>query len=201
MILNRKLIEFCELPETLGVEARTGYRRDTACEGRAVFDLPLVAGKRILYSLSALWDERLPLLFGIGLNPSKADEQIGDHTVNRVIRATRNTNQFGGCFWVNIAAQMETDSSTWIREGRADGRLNETQLRKVLECLHPQETERAILIAWGDGGPALKQWLSICNCDPRVRLLTLGMTEKGRPRHPQRLKGELSFEPLGRCSA
>lgn len=190
------MIEFCELPESIDVELRTGRRWDTNCEGRAVFDRRTVGGKNVRYSLSALWDESLPLLFGIGLNPSKADEREGDITVNRVIRAVQRDKQFGGLFWVNFAAQMETDSGTWISDGRPDGPLNDQQLRRVLKCLHPEEKERDVLLAWGDSGPSLKRWLSDMRRDPRVRLLTLGITGKGRPRHPQRLPGELRIRPL-----
>ena len=197
MIGSRELIEFCELPEAMGVESRTGHRQDTRCEGRAVFDRRTVANKKVRYSLSALWDEGLPLLFGVGLNPSKADERKGDITVNRAIRAAQGSGRFGGLFWVNTAAQMETDSSTWISDGRPDGPLNTEQLRRVFERLHRDETKRDILLAWGDRGPRLTRWLSDTQRDPRVRLLTLGMTENGHPWHPQRLKGELCLKPLG----
>ncbi len=190
------MIEFCEIPGSMDVEIRTGHRWDTNCEGRAVFDRQTVGGKNVRYSLSALWDESLPLLFGIGLNPSKADEQVGDITVNRVIRAVQRENQYGGLFWVNSASQMETDSSTWISDGRPDGPLNVEQLRRVLERLHPEEKERDVLLAWGDGGPRLKLWLSDMQRDPRVRLLTLGITGKGRPWHPQRFPGEIRIQRL-----
>lgn len=196
MVGSRELIEFCELPPTMDVEVRRGHRRDTDCEGRAVFDRQTLGGKKVRYSLSALWDESLPLLFGIGLNPSKADEQEGDITVNRVIRAVQRDNQFGGLFWVNSAAQMETDSRAWISAGRPDGPLNTEQLRRVFGRLHREEKERDVLLAWGDSGPKLKRWLSDTERDARVQLLTLGITGKGRPWHPQRLPGELRIRPL-----
>lgn len=196
MVGSRELIEFCELSPSMDVELRTGHRRDTHCEGRAVFDRRTIGGKKVRYSLSALWDESLPLLFGIGLNPSKANEQEGDITVNRVIRAIQSDNHFGSLFWVNSAAQMETKSGTWISDGRPDGPLNDKQLKRVFERLHPEEKERDVLLAWGDGGPRLKRWLSDTRRDARVRLLTLGITGKGRPRHPQRFRGELRMRPL-----
>lgn len=187
MLTARQLIEFCELPEHLGVRVETGNREDTNCEGRAVFDEERVAGKEIRYSLSALWDERRPLLFGIGLNPSTARACKGDRTVNRVINEARGSGAYGGVFWVNLAGQMETDSTTFKKEGRVEGRFNREQLRNVIERLHPEEATRDVLLAWGGDGPELSDWLGTAARDPRVRILTFARTKNGRPRHPSRL--------------
>jgi hypothetical protein len=188
MLMARQLIEFCELPAQLGVRLETGYRHDLACEGRAVFDEERLGGKEIRYSLSALWDETLPLLFGIGLNPSTARADEGDKTVDRAIRETRSAQRYGGLFWINLAAQMETNASVFIDEGGAEGRLNAEQVRIVLERLHPEETQRDIVLAWGSDGPKLDRWRATVTPDPRVRFLTFTKTKKGHPRHFSRLK-------------
>jgi len=94
----RELIAACELPQHLGVRVEAGMREDTDCEGRAVFDLRNEGGKEVRYSLTALWDDRLPLLFGIGFNPATARARRVDRTVNRVIRAARARGSTGAFF-------------------------------------------------------------------------------------------------------
>lgn len=188
MLSSRRLIEYCELPESLGVKPETGHRAAFDCEGRAVFDLESSGGKEVRYSVSALWDDTLPLLFGIGLNPSTARAEVEDKTVSRAIRETRAALRYGGLFWINLGAQMETDAAVFIAAGRAQGPHNSQQLRIVLERLHPEETWRDVLLAWGSDGPKLKDWLCTTTINPRVRLLTFTKTLKGHPRHPSRLK-------------
>jgi len=91
---------------------------------------------------------------------------------------------------------MEVKSEVFIREGRVEGRLNTQQLRKVLSDLLDGELRRDILLAWGGDGPKLDRWLTATPPDPRLRLLTLGLTSSGRPRHPSRAKGPLQFRAL-----
>lgn len=188
MVTARQLIEFCELPVELGVMVEIGYREDTECEGRAVFDHEAVGEKEIRYSLSALWDENRPLLFGIGFNPSKARAAKGDRTVNRVIRGAQASGNYGGVFWINLGGQMETDQSTFINEGRVAGRLNDEQIRIVLERVHPEEETRDVLLAWGGEGPKLAHWINTAVRHRNVHFLTFGTTQDHRPRHPSRLK-------------
>jgi hypothetical protein len=204
LVSVRDIIKLRELPETLGVRVEAGHRADTDCEGRAVFDVRKEGGKEVRYSLTALWDETLPLLFGIGFNPATARASRGDQTVNRVLRAARSAGPYGGLFWVNLAAQMEVKSKIFIKEGRIEGRLNGQQIGNVLQKLHPEEVGRDLLLAWGGDGPLLSRWLANSDVHPRIRLFSLGLTENKRPRHPSRRKGQLKLERLNlptQCSA
>lgn len=197
MIPARELIGLVELE--LGPEVRldAGRRREWLFdyEGRAVFDANLIAGKEVRYSLSAVWDEAGPMLFGIGLNPSKARAASGDLTVDRVLALARRKG-YGSLFWINLGAQMETKAPLFVRGGRQPGELNSEQLRRVLQQLHPRERARDLLIAWGWLGPKVSKWLGESRIDPRVHLLTIGALKKGRPPHPQRYEGELDLHPL-----
>jgi hypothetical protein len=197
MIPARELIGLVELELGPEVWLDAGRRREKQFdyEGRAVFDANLIAGKEVRYSLSAVWDEAGPMLFGMGLNPSKARAKCGDSTVDRVLALARSKG-YGSLFWINLGAQMETNAALFVRGGRQPGELNSEQLRRVLQKLHPREQSRDLLIAWGWLGPKVSKWLSASTIAPKVRLLTIGALKKGRPPHPQRYEGELDLHPL-----
>jgi len=190
------LISQCELPRSLGVTIETGWRHDTKCAGRALFDANALHGKDARYSLTAHWDDALPVLFGIGFNPSTARAEKGDRTVNRVIRAAQRSGKYGAIFWINLAAQMETNAKTFITEGRASGQHNARQIEIVLEHLHPAEGARDVLLAWGGDGPKIKTWLANIQRDGGVRFLSFGQTVSGRPLHPSRLRRAQMMSPI-----
>lgn len=55
------------------------------------------------FALSRIWDESLPFVMFIGLNPSTADATKDDPTIKRVCKIARH-NGFGGIYMVNCFA-------------------------------------------------------------------------------------------------
>lgn len=196
MVPIRELIRFVELELGPGLSLETGQRSEGRFhyEGRAIFSADRLFGKEVRYALSAVWSETRPLLFGIGLNPSQARADRGDKTVNRVLDAARE--EYGGLFWTNLGGQMETDSGTFVREGRQAGSRNSDQLNRVLNRLHPNEVTRRVLVGWGHRGPKLSRWREDTIIDRRVTLYTVGPLIDGKPPHPQRYPGDLQLIPL-----
>jgi hypothetical protein len=199
MRLARSLIRFVELDPGQDIWTDVGRRQEAQFdyEGRAIFDKNPIDGKAVRYSLSALWDDGRPILFGIGLNPSKARATTGDSTVNRVLELAAREG-YGGLFWTNLGGQMETNSRLFVSGGRQAGSRNSEQLQRVLGRLHPREPARDVLIAWGWQGPTVATWLQRTAIDARVQLHSVGPLIKGKPPHPQRYEGDLELLPLSR---
>jgi hypothetical protein len=64
--------------------------------------------RKYRYSLWRIWDDKLPLVMFIGLNPSNADEDVDDPTIQSVKRISR-TNGYGGFYMMNCFAFISTD--------------------------------------------------------------------------------------------
>ena len=60
------------------------------------------------YALWRIWDDTLPKLLFIGLNPSTADEINDDPTMRRCIRFSKDLG-YGGFIMGNIFAYRSTD--------------------------------------------------------------------------------------------
>lgn len=198
MISSRELIRYVELElgPDVWLDAADRDEGRFRYEGRAIFGVEKLGGKEVRYALSALWDEARPLLFGIGLNPSRARADKGDKTVDRVLDLARENH--GGLFWTNSGGQMETQAGTYVRDGRQSGPRNAEQLERVLNRLHPDELSRDVLIGWGHRGQTFGEWRDKAAIDRRINLFTVGSLLKGRPPHPQRYPGTLQLVPLPR---
>jgi hypothetical protein len=149
--------------------------------------------KKYRYLLGRKWHETLPQVTFIMLNPSKADENEGDHTLTRCIKFAQSWKKYGSLELVNLFAYRAT---------------HPTELRQVDDPVGPKNnyyielaTQRAdlIILAWGGGA---NKHTRIKNRDKEVLSLIsgqkpiycLGLTKKGFPRHPRGLRNNL--EPI-----
>lgn len=131
------------------------------------------------YSLTRIWDEALPKLLFIMLNPSKATEVQNDPTIERCERRSRALG-YGGFRAVNIFALRETDPYAMRKHHAPEGPDN---ARILTESCDWADT---ILAAWGSHGEHLDQGYKT-----RDRLFGaghemhhFGLTKHGHPRHP-----------------
>ena len=60
------------------------------------------------YKLWRIWDNTLPLVMFIGLNPSTANEINDDHTVSNVGKIAKS-NGYGGFYMMNSFPFISTD--------------------------------------------------------------------------------------------
>lgn len=130
------------------------------------------------YVLEVVWNEELPVLSVIGLNPSTADEEKNDPTVSRCISRARR-NGYGGLCMLNLFGWRSTDPQGLQSPADPVGSGNDSML--VEHC-----RGRDVMCAWGVLGVLKHRNLAVLDLIRPVaaRLLCLGTTNGGHPRHP-----------------
>ena len=146
--------------------------------------------RRFRYSLSRVWNPKLPIITFVGLNPSTADEQKDDPTVRRCIGFARRWN-FGGLILVNLFAYRSTKPSGLLEAPDPVGPANDKHI------LVSAGAARLLVLAWGTRGGFLDRdqhvlsFLRDAHC--------LGTTKDGHPRHPLYLAGNTCLRPFCRA--
>lgn len=131
------------------------------------------------YALTRVWDDSLPHLLYVMLNPSKATEAQNDPTIERCQRRATQLG-FGGFCATNIFALRETDPMAMRRHPAPEGPDNSAIV------LREAAAADLILCAWGTHGAHLNQGPSL---EAQLRaagheLHALGLSKDGHPRHP-----------------
>ncbi len=135
--------------------------------------------KRYRYKLWRIWDDDLPKVLFIMLNPSTADESKDDPTIRRCINYAKSWG-YGGLFVGNLYAYRTTDP----RElKKIYDPIGDDNYKCLLEMFQKCS---AVICAWGNNEPMpieLKKNLS--------RLHYLELSKTGIPKHPLYLKKDL----------
>jgi hypothetical protein len=119
------------------------------------------------------------------LNPSTADERTDDPTIRRCIGFARDWG-YGGVEIVNIFALRATDPRELRLARDPIGRVNDRHVREAAE------RSSAVVIAWGVHGALRARGAAALGLlSPRARLLALGWTRAGEPRHPLYLRRDV----------
>lgn len=135
-------------------------------------------------TLVRCWNDKLPVMACLMLNPSKADARIDDPTMRKVIWFAGSWH-FGGVEVVNFAAYRATKPAALfaaMKEGvDIIGPDNVTSIASVV-------LGRVVLCAWGANVRRLDQrYVERVKNILRLRaskLVCLGMLEDGTPVHP-----------------
>ena len=147
-------------------------------------------GKLYRYSLRRQWDEDLPLLVIVGLNPSTADAEKDDPTIRRCISFAKRDG-YGGVVMLNVFAFRATDPKVMADARDPVGPQNAHIVESVVD-------REDVLCAWGASAPS--------RLEPRIamvlmrikdrarRVLCLGKTNSGAPRHPLYVRGDTPME-------
>ena len=139
------------------------------------------------YSLARWWDDDLPIVAFVMLNPSTADALIDDPTIRRCIGFAKAW----GCGRVeiyNLFALRSTDPKALRETFDPVGPANDDILRGIAACCV------RTIAAWGSHG---KLW----NRGPKVaamfggRLEALAVNADGTPKHPLYVKGDAQPVP------
>lgn len=144
------------------------------------------------YALGRVWDEALPVLVFVMLNPSKADETEPDHTVTKCI-GFASRNGFGGILVVNLWAWCSTDPKGLSDTIDPVGPENDEYLKYFAAAAG--ETESTVIAAWGSN-VAKTSWMR-SRADRVLSLLVSSFAvhalkvSKGVPHHPLMLPYEL----------
>src|SRR5665213_2393764 len=134
------------------------------------------------YVLIRSWDDGLPQLVVIMLNPSTADHTVNDPTVLTLIHFAKLWG-YGGLRIVNLYAFRSSKPADLVAAGdQASGPSNGKHVTSAV--LYAERTSGKVLVAWGNGGGAqaasLTGWLRTRS----VELICLGTTLSGSPKHP-----------------
>ena len=137
------------------------------------------------YQLWRIWDDKKPLVFFIGLNPSNADCKEDDKTIAKLMNFAKQWG-YGGLYIGNLFAFVTPYPSELIKEKNPVGEDNDKHLKEMaLKC------EKTICI-WGNDGvlqrrdEAVKALFS--------KLYCIEKSKDNNPKHPLYLKSDL--EPI-----
>ena len=128
------------------------------------------------YTLWRIWGGNGLVQF-IGLNPSTADHERSDPTVTRCINFARRWG-YGGLVMTNIFAFRATHPRDMKSSGSPIGRDND----EALKVTRSYCTEA--VAAWGVHGTFWGREEQVANLLLGRRLVSLGETKAGHPRHP-----------------
>jgi hypothetical protein len=138
--------------------------------------------RRWRYQLRRIWDESLPLVAFVGLNPSTADETQDDPTVRRC-RAFAKWWGFGGLIMTNAFAFRATDPRVMMAAVDPVGPDNDLHLMAVAA------EAQLVMAAWGNRG--VFQSRSERLADMLGELWALEVTVRNQPRHPLYVRGDV----------
>lgn len=134
------------------------------------------------YHLWRVWDDELPTLVFVMLNPSLADEQSDDPTIRRCIGFAKRDG-FGGISVKNLFALRATDPKRLLHAVNPFGPDNESHL---LACRNLCTSSR-VVAAWGkipgDETMRMRANLSIYIVR-KLEPYCLGKNKDGSPKHP-----------------
>lgn len=121
------------------------------------------------------------------LNPSTADASTDDPTIRKVMGFTERAG-YSVAVVVNVYPVRATDPKECRRIVREAERLEGLSPKHIQNIGHVYRATKdcaALVCAWGAAPWAQWDALSLVgNADPELRLLCLGTTKSGAPRHP-----------------
>ncbi|NLS27969.1 hypothetical protein S2M10_29710 [Sphingomonas sp. S2M10] len=147
------------------------------------------------YWLLRQWDASAPFLPIIMLNPSTADASIDDPTIRRCIGFARRDG-FGGIKVMNLFAFRATSPADMIAARDPIGPDCYSNLIGMID--YARQYSLPVLAAWGAHGSHLGRDRAVMSSARGIgaRLVCLGMTKLGHPRHPLYVAGHQSFMPF-----
>lgn len=137
------------------------------------------AGSRLWrYRLWRIWDYSKPVLIFVMLNPSTADEQDNDPTVERCERRARR-NGYGGVVVYNVFAFVSTDPEALKTTIDPIGPKGDSCLQEI-PTRYPHRT---VVCAWGKHA-GLRGYAVAWMLSRHSELFCLALNKDGSPKHP-----------------
>jgi len=128
------------------------------------------------YSLWRLWDETLPQILFIGLNPSTANATKDDRTVSRCVNLAKQWG-YGGISIGNLFAYQSENPEEMMNHSEPIGPENDKWLKRLAD------DSDLIVAMWGDGGLHMNRAETVLRMFPD--LYCIATTQAGQPRHPR----------------
>ena len=154
---------------------------------------------RYRYALGRTWDPDTPPLVAGLQNPSKADANVNDPTVVKLMQLARNEGAGGVLLWNLFAFRATDPADLWAAQDRGEdivGPENDEHIRKLIRYIGPTSPARVpwsrdpgvgfIVCGWGVADRAQARARDVlrlirAECRP-VRAFRL--SKAGRPWHP-----------------
>ncbi len=130
------------------------------------------------YVLTRVWDESLPAIAFLMLNPSTADERKDDPTVAKCRRLATRWG-YGALHVLNLFAIRATDPRDMKRHPYPIGSVNSSHIVRVAKDIR-------VIAAWGNHGSHRGRAAVVCRClrEYQIPLFCLRVTKQGEPQHP-----------------
>lgn len=130
--------------------------------------------RKYRYRLWRIWDDSMPMVMFIGLNPSTANEIEDDNTIRRV-RSIAKYNGYGGVYMMNLFAIVSRDPK--ILKTCADPvGDNDTWLVDTASLCTD------VIFAWGRFKEAKQRTKKVIELFPNAKCLNI--LKDGSPQHP-----------------
>lgn len=152
---------------------------------------------RYRYTLSREWDENLPRVLWIMLNPSTADAWVDDPTIRRVRGFTERLG-CGGFTVVNLFAYRATDPSDLRIISDPIGPENDAHIAD--QASRAAISGSKVIAAWGNlSRPGKNRAMDLLKGSlMNATLHHLGeLTKEGQPRHPLYLPAHSTLHCFG----
>lgn len=149
------------------------------------------------YLLYRTWDESLPPLVVIGLNPSTATATEDDPTIRRCIRLAKREG-LGGLFMCNLFSYRSTDPKKLYDRSSfvlTNGGVNRVTIAKVIAKVLDSGSG-IVVAAWGFHGKLHGEGDRLLEEFKGRGIMCLGHTVEGCPRHPLYLRGDTPLRPI-----
>lgn len=136
-------------------------------------------GKVHRFFLCRVWDESLPVIMCIGLNPSTADHIKDDPTIRILVKVLTRLG-YGGFYMTNLFTIVSSDPSILLKSpSSALFAADEYLLRISNEC------KNNVIFCWGNFKQAQERSKEVINMFPVAKCF--GYTKSGAPIHPMSL--------------
>lgn len=146
------------------------------------------------YTLTRIWGRmRGNIVAFCMLNPSTADHEVNDPTVERCERRARALG-YDGMIVVNLFALRSTDPKALYKHEEPIGPENDFQILQAFEEYDVQD----VICAWGKHGKFMKRDEDVLYLlkSNKFNLLALKINKDGTPAHPLYLPYELKPEKM-----
>lgn len=145
------------------------------------------------YRLTRIWGTHCYMLPFVMLNPSTADASIDDPTIRRCMRFAQREGA-SGIIVVNLFAFRATNPDALALTDVPVGPDNATYLDRM--ALDAVAANMPVVCAWGARAGAMQSVGVSLLRRHGARLVCLGKTAGGHPRHPLYVKGDQPLIPF-----
>lgn len=143
--------------------------------------------RKFRYQLTRIWDDTLPIAMCVGLNPSTANADTNDPTINKLIALMKH-NGYGGFHMMNLFSLISSKPEALSNHPNPVDKADQYNFNVVQVC-------DALIFCWGNFKQAQHRAKKYIQKYPDA--LCFGKNANGSPKHPLFLKGTTNLERYG----